>query len=161
MAQAQNFLLSPAIYYSSYDLTRQNNTGEAEVTTTRYDLRFGYIMDMGLTLGAIYASDTEDYGSSDQVTTSYGVSVGYVADQFAILGHYFLSSEQDPGSDAFEGTGIQIDLTYLFEISGSVAFGPQLSYKSFTWDERADSGSLDQARKLTRIDPYFQFWFRF
>ena len=159
-ARAQ-FGFYPALFY---DLLDEDNTnmglGSSELTKTYYDLRLGYTLTNKVYVGGIYAKETRDSGSNEVERTSSGASLGYMGSHWFLMGHYFFQSEQrlSATSTLKEGSGFQVDLGYLFNISSSFKMGPQISHKSFSYKKLNNTnGSADH----TLTTPYLIFGIQF
>lgn len=128
------------------------------ITRTLIDFGAGKVWGNGFTLGFKYGSEQNEYPSGSMNRTGLGPSVGWMKSKnqgFYIMGTYFLNPSLSGG---YKGKGTQIDIGYRFMLD-KVSIGPQLSQKSFTFDEM--DGNTVPAWKDNRIDPYFTVWIDF
>jgi hypothetical protein len=142
--------LHTSIFYQS------SETETSEYTEMFYSLGLGSVGSSGFYWGAIYRNQA--YGD-DTTRTSYGASVGFVTEEFGLIAHYFLSSKYDTGT-AISGSGFGVDLFYLFKL-GSVGIGPMFAWQSYTYDKDENGNDLLDPVKVTLVDPFLMFLFKF
>lgn len=100
-------------------------------------------MGSGLYLGGIYGVVGEDDGTNDVSSNYLGVSIGYRSSGWQLTAHYFLTAEDELSatSQLTGGSGIGVDLAYLWSINTTFAIGPQLTYRSFKYTKYETGGS--------------------
>lgn len=172
---------TPTLSHISTSTSDANSTPESKENeaTTYIDLRLGYLMPGGFYLGGIYGIDSGT-GRSESTTTTdtdrsasrLGASVGFVMGGFNLLGHYFLTAqESDKRSSTVtdkytEGSGMQLDIGWSFPLTGTILFGPQITWSNMTYKsrERTSGGATTTTTKdynRTEIRPHLAFWFMF
>lgn len=142
--------------YISEDRGPENGT--SSITRTLIDFGAGKIWGNGFILGFKYGSEQNEYPTGSLNRTGLGPSAGWMKSKsqgFYIMGTYFINPSLSGG---YKGKGTQIDIGYRFALD-KVSIGPQLSQKSFTFDEI--DGNTVPAWKDNRIDPYFTVWIDF
>jgi hypothetical protein len=123
-------------------VTQKVNNGTTSETTTEslaYDIQSGYVFPMGLYLGLVYeASSTSVKTPTESKTTDggTGVSLGYRRGGFLLDAHYFLSFENKSGTSSWsKGSGIGVDIGYMYNLSGGFYLGTKLAYRSIEMTE--------------------------
>ena len=133
------------------------NIGGDEGNRLLLDLNPAYVRDSGWAFGVTYQTDKYKSGPTVLATTSIGASVGLFTRRelgFYGVATYFPSSTRD---DDRTGTGYQADLGYRFQLR-RISYALQFSYKHFAYAApHAGGGTLE----VSRIDPYFGFWFEY
>ena len=181
---AVSLISSPAIgqviagiAFNYEEESAKNNTTDAEVQVTRqtFNLGVGYRFTSGVFTGAKYyqkntISDTSvtiagvtTTTTSKELTTGMGVTLGYYADNgFLIQGSYILEPQRESSStDYYGGDGIMADIAYRFAM-GDFAFGPQLTYTSFTYKKEKSAGvESDVDFTQTHMLPMLAAWMTF
>ncbi|MGE0763647.1 MAG: hypothetical protein AB7N80_10255 [Bdellovibrionales bacterium] len=160
-AQAQSGLLfSPSVMFFSYQ-DRDGGSDIAKVDAQYIDVRLGYITSMNLYVGGLYTQMKREDGTTNRERTSMGASAGLVYNRFFLIGHYILSSEFEisSGSSLEDGTGVQVDLGYWFNVSGSFYAGPQVVYRKIDYDKKNGVAVQDSNSKETV--PYLSLAFIF
>lgn len=157
--QSSGVSLNLAAFYSTdkYDYT-QIGSGQGEATYINYDVLLGYKMATDLYLGGIYGILNTDNGSSNTMDKYMGVSVGFRPGGWEITGHYFLSAESELSttSKIKNGTGFGLDLAYLWSLGATFFFGPQISYRKFSYTKWEHSGTESKANTSKSYTlPYF------
>lgn len=160
-------LLSPSAFANGYikldglykSTETKDASGSEKGSETLINVGAGFITQGRWVIGGLYAMEKVKGGNSTVERTSYGPTLGWIsgaASGFYLLGTYFISSEF---GDGYKGTGYEVDLGYKMGM-GRVSIAPQLSYKSFEYDEL---NGVDLATPLehTNIDPYFVLIFEF
>ena len=145
----------------------QPATVDQSSAETRFDLKLGYVLPMGLYLGGMYAFlDSEDcVGNTCSDSSGFyaGPSIGY----HSLTGFYALFTYQILGEvgDTNKLTGAQgpqVDLGWVFPLTSYFAIGPQITYRSIEYDKlETPTGSQDTDTKDTSIAPYVSLWFMF
>lgn len=171
-----DFLVAPSIFYNSGIRTK---TSKDEKSYLVGELKLAYQVHPDIFLGATYQREQEDSKTSgysaaslNNATTavreSLGASVGYVTTTYHVLFTYFFDSKWNVNSKTttgsnkynYTGNGMQLDLGYKIPIWG-IYFGPQLSYKMFTYTKlKTDGGeatSLSPKLEDTSLDPSLVF----
>ncbi|MBK7842152.1 MAG: hypothetical protein IPJ71_00435 [Bdellovibrionales bacterium] len=143
-ADQAGYSINAAVFHSTqkYDFTDIGG-GTGKGTQLNYDLGFGYTMASGLYFGGIYGVVGEDDGTNDVSDNYLGVSIGYRSSGWQLTAHYFLSAEdeQSATSQLTGGSGIGIDLAYLWSINTTFAIGPQLTYRNLKYTKYETGGS--------------------
>jgi hypothetical protein len=144
--------------------TETNGSGGESKTTTA-DLLLGMQQASGLYLGGIYTTVGDDFtitgSTTNQRSTGLGVSVGYVPNEFMFIGHYFLTGTYDNAAGPWDrGTGLGLDVGYLFPISGSFHLGGAMVYRSIEY-KGANNATSGQTLKVTSLSPRLLFSFLF
>ncbi|MCB0378311.1 MAG: hypothetical protein KDD33_07450 [Bdellovibrionales bacterium] len=172
VAQAQ-IVFSPGVTYQSYDQTEsQVGNTDSQVDGYILDLRFGYLMPMGLYLGGMYsmASGLGAVGGNGDDTK--GFSVGPTVGYYSMMGFYSLLTYHIMGetektiysqTSTFTGAkGPQVDIGWVFPLSSFFSIGPQITWKSIEFSKIEGGGSeADTNYKQTSIQPYISLWFMF
>lgn len=147
-ADQNGFSVNAAIFYanSESDLTKIGGS-KSENSQTYYDLSLGYTWASGLYLGGIYGSHQDDSGNNEISENYLGASLGYHMSGWEFNAHYFLSAENETSSTTSltDGSGIGVDLAYLWNINSNFRVGPQLGYRSFNYTKYKSSGSKTEA----------------
>lgn len=150
-----DFLIAPGLlYYSGL----RSRTSKDEKVYLVGELKMAYQIYPHVFLGPTYQYEQEDsksagYSAASLNNTvksqrnSLGASVGYVASTYHFILTYYLDSKwkldttNSTGSSKYEyqGTGVQLDAAYKIPIWG-FHFGPQLSYKIFTYEKLSTNG---------------------
>ncbi len=136
---ALHFLVNPTGMYSNI------SAGSSEkVKSVYYDLRGGFYLGESFYVGGIYQNMSRDFQSlGSRERSSYGVSAGvFPMGGIYLLGHYYYKSTyQDlDKSTLSHGSGMQVDLGYLFSFSDAFKIGPQMTYRSFSYKEQTSNG---------------------
>ncbi|MBK8201073.1 MAG: hypothetical protein IPK68_01685 [Bdellovibrionales bacterium] len=143
-ADQAGFSINAAVFHSTskYDFTDIGG-GTGSGTHLNYDLGFGYSMASGLYLGGIYGVVGADDGINDVSDNYLGVSIGYRSSGWQLTAHYFLTAEDELSatSQLTGGSGIGVDLAYLWSINITFAIGPQLTYRSFKYTKYETGGA--------------------
>lgn len=161
-----NLVISPGISYMTNKVDSQGGN-PSEDNETRYDIRVGYILPMGLYLGAMYAGGNLKNSDSD-IDGSYssmGPTVGY----YSLMGFYTLLTYHITGNykptDNYELSGAkgpQVDVGWVFPLTAYFSLGPQLTWRSLDFDKaQAGTQTTDVDIKHTSIAPYLSLWFMF
>lgn len=159
-------MIAPSLFYYSGVRTRSS---KEEKSLFSYELKLGGQVYPNFLLAFTYQGEqtttkTSGYSSDSLNNTakgqraSFGPSVGYVTTSFHIIFTYFYDSKLNlktttsSGTSKYDysGSGIQVDLGYKIPIWGFF-FGPQLSYKSYTYGKLSTDGG-----NKTAIDPKLQ-----
>ena len=161
-------IFSPGIgYYSTETETTDPAPSSSSSTENRIDLRFGYVLPMGLYVGGMYSMvDSETCSGStcsDNSGFLAGPTIGYNSyTGFYALMTYHIMGEQGDGTKFTGGTGPQVDLGWVFPLSAYFSIGPQITYRSIEFAERESNGvTVDTDRTATSIAPYLSLWFMF
>ncbi len=155
-------VFNPSIAYMEQSI--DDGTTSADAKLTMIDLKLGYILDMGLYFGGLYALQDHDL-LADSSDAFFGPSVGYYNNGFFILGTYYIFGERDltDGSGKFTNVdGLQIDVSYTLPITDTIRLGPQLTYHSYKFKElQAFSGTTEVDIQVDGLTPYFTLLFMF
>jgi hypothetical protein len=160
MASA-NIVFSPSF---SYMAEEQENAGvtTSEYTKSFYDFRLGYLSASGLYLGGIYSMSSYDQGYN-QKGFAVGPTVGYkhYAGFFALFSYYLMAElKVDATSTLTDGMGPQVDIGWAFPLTSSFHIGPQITYRSITFD-KIDPGAVAVEITQTDLVPAINLWFNF
>lgn len=126
LAQA-NFSLNPALGMYKTD---------SDNSQTSVEIRMGYTFDFGLYLGGFYNLGSQKF-IEDADEFFVGATVGYQYGGTYLLGSYIVSSEQDLKSGGIKysgGDGFQFTLGYRALVTEDVYLGPELTYRSVSYD---------------------------
>jgi len=158
-----NIVVSPGVSYISnkYDQTTPSaDIGDS--TQTLVDVRLGYILPMGLYLGAMYSHIGGDDASSSG--NMMGPTVGYFSSMtgFYTLLTYHISGEFGDTTKYTGAQGPQVDLGWIFPVTRYFSIGPQLTWRSIEFS-KIESGpiSVDTDFKRSTVAPYISLWFMF
>lgn len=174
------FFVAPSLFYHSGLRTRSSKDEESYLM---YELKAAYNAYEGVFAGLNYQVENEETktsgysssslnNSSTATRTSMGPTVGYVTTTFHVLLTYFFDSKwqlnttTSSGTNKYEyaGSGLQLDLGYKIEL-WKMWFGPQLSYKKFTYNKLStDGGSADSISPQledSALEPALVFFFFF
>ncbi len=157
-----NIVFSPSF---SYMKEEQENAGvtTGEYTKSFYDFRLGYLSASGLYLGGIYSMSSYDDGLYNQKGFAVGPTVGFSHySGFFALFSYFLMAELKTSSTSTltDGMGPQVDVGWAFPLTSSFHLGPQITYRSITFD-KLDPGATAVDITLTDLIPAINLWFNF
>lgn len=160
MASA-TIVFAPSVSYISEE---QENAGVSvgEYTKSFYDFRLGYLHSSGLYLGGMYSMFSYDSGFN-QKGFAVGPTIGFSHySGFYALFTYFLMAELDVDATTTmtDGMGPQIDIGWAFPITSMFHLGPQITYRSITFD-KADPGSVSIDVTQSDIMPGINLWFNF
>ncbi|MBX3040514.1 MAG: hypothetical protein KF789_07410 [Bdellovibrionaceae bacterium] len=152
--------------YDSSKVTTDNAGTETEdkSTTTTLDGDLGYIFSSGLYLGAAYTSLSADSNGVKPKGSAMGVGLGYMKGGFLGKLSYYLSGQVEAGNDKnSEGTGLGVDIGYLFPVAGSFNLGASLAYRDMKYKKVELSGVEvpNSSVKSTTISPRLLFAFTF
>lgn len=142
-----------------YNTTTEVTPGSrTESTSSIYDFKLGYLSGSGIYLGGIYTLRRSEISNVVTDGNATGGSLGYVASSGIFLkGHYLASAEH--GSYK-EGTGYQVDLGYLSNVTGPLLIGVELTYRSLSYKKDTDSAGIDKVVK-TELMPLLSLGFVF
>ncbi len=161
MASA-NIVFSPSFSYMSEE-TENAGTTTREYTKSFYDFRLGYLAPSGLYLGGMYSMSSYDDGSYNQKGFAVGPTVGFkhYAGFYALF-TYFLMAELKTSSVSTltDGMGPQVDIGWAFPLTSSFHLGPQITYRSITFDKQ-DPGAVSVEITQTDLVPAINLWFNF
>lgn len=162
-AQAQ-IVFAPSITYSSTEIESPGGTTDSDSMVI--DLKVGYQHASGLILGANYSMNNMALFNDDDSGFSLGPMVGFSHyNGFYALFSYFIMGEFEQGNSTTtltEGMGPQVDIGWVFPITSSFSLGPQITYKSITYDTIESAGvETTQENTITEINPFITLWFRF
>ena len=122
-------LINASVHYDSITSGTSNST--ADVVETTLDGTVGYVLPMGLYLGATYESFGYDDGFS---YAGYGPTVGFANMGFYFDLSYLLSvTGTNDTTDYSEGTGILARAGYTHMFTDSFGLGPSISYRDLTF----------------------------
>lgn len=158
-AQAEIVFAPAASYLKIEDENAAGAVSEIEITN--YDFKLGYVHASGLYLGGMYQMTTlnNDDGYSVGPTLGFNHYSGFYA-----LFTYFLVAEQDldPSTTLTAGMGPQVDIGWVFPVTHTFFIGPQISYRSISYDT-VDANGVESDTDYTRTNmlPYVSLWFRF
>ncbi len=161
MASA-NIIFSPSFSYMSEE-TEVAGAASGEYTKSFYDFRLGYLHPSGLYLGGMYSMSSYDNGSYNQKGSSVGPTVGFSHYAgFYTLFTYFLMAELKTSATTTltDGMGPQIDIGWAFPLTSSFHLGPQITYRSITFD-KVDPGAVSLETTQTDLVPAINLWFKF
>lgn len=159
VSASAEIVFAPAASYFKTEDDNQGSVSESEISS--YDLKLGYVGASGLYLGGMYQMSKfgDDAGMAAGPTLGFNHYSGFYA-----LFTYFLIAEQELNSttELTDGMGPQVDIGWVFPVTRMFMIGPQISYRSISYD-KVDSGgaSADTDFTRTNILPYISLWFRF
>jgi hypothetical protein len=163
VASAQ-IVFSPSVSY----MTEETEVSgvSSEYNKMFLDFRLGYLHASGLFLGGMYSMSSLADGNDSHKGYAVGPTLGFSHySGFYTLFTYFLMAEQDQmnGTDtATDGMGPQIDIGWAFPVTATFHIGPQLTYRSVTYDKMDQSGtSVTLESTRTDIMPAINLWFNF
>ncbi|MEN0057342.1 MAG: hypothetical protein AAGB31_00800 [Bdellovibrio sp.] len=147
MAQARTssgVLFTGNVYM--YNTTEEHTPGsKVDTKSSIYDLKLGYLNGDGLYLGGLYTLRNHDSGSTSEDGKALGLSLGYIgANSFFIKGHYIVSADK---GNYKEGSGYQVDLGYITNITGSFLVGVELTYRSIEYKKNDSISGFDKMKK--------------
>ncbi len=152
-------VFAPAASYFKIEDESNGTTSELEISN--YDLKLGFVDASGLYLGGMYQMSKLNNDNAFAVGPTLGFS--HYSGFYALF-TYFLVAEQDNGANSTftDGMGPQIDLGWIFPLTSSFFIGPQISYRSISYEKQDTAGvSTDVDFTRTNILPYISLWFRF
>lgn len=159
VSASAEIVFAPAASYFKIEDENQGVTSETEISS--YDLKLGYVGASGLYLGGMYQMSK----LNDTDAMAVGPTLGFSHySGFYALFTYFLMAEQevDATTELTDGMGPQVDIGWVFPVTRMFMIGPQISYRSISYD-KLDSGgaSVDADYTRSNILPYISLWFRF
>lgn len=142
-----------------YNTTSESTPGsKSDSKISLYDLKLGYLDGSGMYLGGIYSSKSSESSNVTRNGSAVGASLGYVGSQgFFITGHYLASATYDTLE---EGSGIQVDLGYLNNVTGPLLMGVELSYRAMEYKKDKNNSSLE-SYKTSELMPMLTIGFVF
>jgi hypothetical protein len=174
----ENFYIAPSVFYYAglRERTSKDNKGYLV-----YDLSLGYQVHPNVYLGLKYQSENEETktsgyssaslnNSSKSTRTSLGASLGYVTQTYHLMFTYYVDSKwrlnttTSSGSNRYEyaGSGMQLDVGYKIPL-WSFIFGPQLSYKMYTYGKLKTDGkeaeTISPKLEDTGVEPSLVFFY--
>lgn len=175
-----DFFVAPSVFYYAGQRSRTSKDNKGYLV---YDLTAGYQFYPNVYLGAKYQNEDEETknsgyssaslnNSSKSKRTSLGASLGYITPTYHVMFNYFVSSKwkldttTSSGSNKYEysGSGMQLDLGYKIPLWGFL-FGPQLSYKIYTYGKlKTDGGaanSISPKLEDSGVEPSLVFYYFF
>jgi hypothetical protein len=161
-------VVSPGISYTSdkVDVTQPASISGASYETqeTRVDMRLGYILPMGLYLGANYAHVGQTIGNDSSSGYLAGPSIGYFSHGTGFYGllTYHVMGEMGDSTKFTGAQGPQVDVGWIFPITSVFSIGPQLTWRSIEFGNIESGGtSVNTDYKRDTIAPYVSLWFMF
>ena len=154
-------VFSPSFSYMT-EKTENAGTTASEYTKSFYDFRLGYLHSSGLFLGGMYSMSSYDRGFN-QKGFAVGPTIGFSHySGFFALFTYFLMAELDVDATntMTDGMGPQIDIGWAFPITSMFHLGPQITYRSITFD-KIDPSSTSIDVTQSDIVPAINLWFNF
>ncbi|HRO68225.1 MAG TPA: hypothetical protein PL182_11720 [Pseudobdellovibrionaceae bacterium] len=137
---------------------------ESKMTQITLDGDLGYVFSSGLYLGAAYISTSSDDGTNKPKDSALGVGLGYMKNGFIGKLSYYLSGQTESGTEkGTEGTGLGVDVGYLFPVSSSFNMGASLAYRDIKYKKIESSGVEvpDASVKSSTLSPRLLFAFTF
>lgn len=152
-------VFSPSVFFFNFD-DEENNSSFAKVDGLYYDVRIGVVSN-SLYFGGLYSKMTRKDGTTERERTSTGGSVGLLYNQFYLIGHYIFDSTYKTSSNSklTDGTGMQVNVGYWFNITGSFYAGPEVIHREIKYKKR--DGVSAQGAKSTETLPYLSLGFVF
>lgn len=175
-----DFFVAPSVFYYT---GLRSRTSEDEKGYLVYDLKAAYQVYPNIFLGPAYQIEDEETKTSGYASaslnnqskskrTSLGASLGYVTATYHFMFTYYFDSKwkldttTSSGSNKYQytGSGMQLDVGYKIPIWG-IYFGPQLSYKIYTYGKlKTDSGaaqSISPKLEDAGVEPSLIFYYFF
>jgi hypothetical protein len=154
-------------FFPSLSIKQEMGTLGGDQTALLKDIRLGYSVSSGWYFGILY-SETSTLGSVGINQTTIGNSVGYFYNYLSVIGTYILYSKSNESTASnrvarTEGSGYQIDLSYMFPAMAQTYIGPVITYRVITFGkEEAQDGTISN-RGLTEtfVYPFFGAIFLF
>ncbi|MBX2986331.1 MAG: hypothetical protein KF802_00405 [Bdellovibrionaceae bacterium] len=138
---------------------------EGKSSQTNTDLGLGYIFSSGLYLGVAMDSMSGESGGDKPKSSAMGLSLGYMGRGFLFHAHYFLSGSYDANDTTkwSSGSGIGVNLGYLFNVAGNFHLGGGIAYRSLEFKKlKANDVDVDDSSaKVTTTEPRLLFAFVF
>lgn len=179
-AMPGNFMVAPSVFY--YSGLRSRNSKD-EKTYLVYEMKAAYQIHPNFFLGLTYQSEEQNIktsgysdpslnNTSKSVRTSLGPSIGYVRPTYHVIFTYLFDSKwkldttTSSGTNKYDykGNGMQLDTGYKIPLWGGF-FGPQLSYKNFTYGTLSTNGgaasSISPKLKESNFEPSLVFFYIF
>ncbi len=162
IASAQ-IVFAPSISYITHE-EEDNGGGKSAENMMFADFRLGYLHPSGLYLGGMYSMSKY----SDATTSANGFSVGptlgfsHYNGFYALFTYYIMAEQKNLSNSAqtyTDGMGPQVDIGWSFPITASFHIGPQITYRSVTFD-KIDSGgaAIDNEHTIKHILPALNLW---
>ena len=129
------------------------------------DARAGYILPMGLFLGAMYSYIGVGDSTGTDLGQLVGGSVGYhsASGFFTTVTYHFLGDLKRGLDQKWKkAQGWQADMGWVFRLTRGLRLGPQLTYRNIHFKELETGGvtsELNQQRETIR--PYLSLWVLF
>lgn len=138
----------------------RSRTSREQKAYSAYEIKAAYQVSPQFFLGLNYQiedetkensgfSNSEYNNSSKSQRTSLGPTIGYITPSVHVMFTYFIDSKWNLNTTSssgqksrfdYVGTGMQLDLGYKIPLWGFF-FGPQISYKKFTYEKLSTDGS--------------------
>lgn len=131
----------------------------SQVNRTMIDFAAGKMWGNGFCAGIKYGSEQNEYPTGSANRTGLGASIGWMkakSQGLYVMATYFPNPTMSGG---FKGHGTQMDIGFRFALD-KVSIGPQLSQKSFTYDD-LNGMTINPPFEDKRVDPYFTVWIDF
>lgn len=175
-----NFMIAPSLFYYT---GLRSRTSEDQKGYLVYDLKVAYQVYPNLFLGPAYQIEDEETKTSGYASaslnnqskskrTSLGAALGYVTTTYHFMFTYYFQSNwvldttTSSGSNKYDysGNGMQLDVGYKIPVWG-IFFGPQLSYKVYTYSKlKTDGGaaqSISPKLEDAGVEPSLIFYYFF
>lgn len=137
---------------------------DSKSSVTDMDALLGYAMGSGLYLGLAYNSYSGKDATTTTTASAMGLSVGYMMNGWMFMAHYYLSGSLTSGTTSYSnGSGIGVDLGYMFPLGSTFNLGLALNYRSIEYKKLESSGVevANSSLKTTTMAPKIVLGFMF
>jgi len=148
------------VFFPSISLRQQSGTLAGDQSVFITDLRVGYRIASGFYFGMIY-SNTSAGGSTTINESDIGNSVGYFSGVFGFITSVYMISKEAENSPTTavtrtEGLGIQLDLSFTFQLDTDFSAGPVFTLKNINYRKEEDgSGAISNVMRTTNyLSPF-------
>lgn len=159
-----DIVFAPSISYMTEKSDDKTAPSTTEVKRAFYDFRLGYLHSSGLFLGGTYSMQKFSTGGTNLDGYSAGPTLGFSHySGFYTFFTYFLLGEMDKTTSTkyTNAMGPQIDVGWAFPLTASFHLGPQITYRSISYDKLKGAGSVSYDYTYSGITPAVVLWFNF
>jgi hypothetical protein len=132
-----------SIFYGQDEATANPSAGnEYKDNESIYDIKLGYVFANDFYLGGLYAVRNYSYQTGSYAGQATGVGLGYFLGNGFNLRSFYRFGETF--GDYKDGTGYQVDLAYLTNLSANSYLGFTMSHRQVTYKTNATIAGFDK-----------------
>jgi hypothetical protein len=169
--ELNGFFINPALLYQSSETKEENETGiqTEQESLTSVNINFAYTLSNSMFLGVKYLNESSDksnllFSSSDSENTSNAMGLCAGFNYGGLLLSFSYMGIQAPSlvsatHEYKNGSGYMLEAGYYINM-GSWWFGPQLSQRSFSYQDHFENSVKDSSFKtltIEKMNPYLGF----